>query len=293
MKKHFQCFLGIIVGAILFGGLTAYAAGITALPKTAALLIDGQEVDIEGYVIEGHHYFQLRDFILAMVPSGKDASVVWDGENKRVLIDTSRGYDPDEQYSPEVTSAPAGVTVYSDGNWPVVGATPGNILLDPSNPVYWGAARFHEPYSYDSIGQCTWYAAGRFYEVHDIFMAACFMGNPKDWIDNIKTGNVTELIADLNVCSQLDVVTEIKDVRALSIATFKPKDSSAPGHAVFIEYVERDAQGNPTYVYITEANGSGSNNGKYDPGVDCIVQKIPYNTFISKYGLLGYIIPKQ
>jgi uncharacterized protein YkwD len=59
-------------------------------------VVDGQTVDLKGYIIEGNHYFQLRDLDEKLKPSGKDFSVVWDGVNNRVLIDTSRGYDPNE-----------------------------------------------------------------------------------------------------------------------------------------------------------------------------------------------------
>jgi len=67
-----------------------------AQPKTAAIVIDGNEVDLKGYLIEDTHYFQLRDLDEKLIPSGKDFSIVWDAANKQVLINTSRGYDPNE-----------------------------------------------------------------------------------------------------------------------------------------------------------------------------------------------------
>jgi len=91
-----QFILGVIVGAAVFGGVTAYAAGIIAQPKTAGVVINGNPYDLKGYVIEGSHYFQLRDIDAALKPGGKDFSVVWDGANNRIIIDTNRGYDPDE-----------------------------------------------------------------------------------------------------------------------------------------------------------------------------------------------------
>ena len=102
MKKTgvFQFALGIVVGAIIFGGSVAYAAGIMAQPKTAEIVIDGQAVDLKGYIIEDAHYFQLRDLSDKLAAGGKDFSIVWDGANNRVLIDTTRSYDPNEQYRP-------------------------------------------------------------------------------------------------------------------------------------------------------------------------------------------------
>ncbi len=101
--------IGFALGAALFGGTVAYAAGIMAQPKTAAVVIDGRAVDLQGYIIEGSHYFQLRDLDAALIPGGKDFSIVWDGGGNRVIIDTSRRYDPAEQYIPaalEPSAAP-------------------------------------------------------------------------------------------------------------------------------------------------------------------------------------------
>jgi len=96
----YQFIAGVIVGALVFGGSAAFAAGIAAQPKTAEVVIDGGTVDLKGYVIDGSHYFQLRDLDEKLIPGGKDFSAVWDGQGNRVIIDTSRGYDPNEQYTP-------------------------------------------------------------------------------------------------------------------------------------------------------------------------------------------------
>lgn len=105
MKKTggFQFAIGFILGAVIFGGSVAFAASIIAQPKTAAVIINGTEVDLQGYIIEGAHYFRLRDLSDKLKPGGKDFSIVWDGQNNRVLIDTTRSYDPNEQYTPIVT----------------------------------------------------------------------------------------------------------------------------------------------------------------------------------------------
>jgi len=100
--------LGVLVGAAMFGGSVAAAAtGIIAQPKTAAVVIDGQAVDLKGFIIRGNHYFQLRDLDEKLIPSGKDFSIVWDGTGNRVIIDTSRNYDPNEQYAASVTTSPS------------------------------------------------------------------------------------------------------------------------------------------------------------------------------------------
>jgi len=85
----------------------ALAAGIVAQPKTAAVVIDGKEVDLKGYLIEGAHYFQLRDLSAALKPGGKDFSIVWDSQGNRIVINTSRGYSPHETMAAPVMAVPA------------------------------------------------------------------------------------------------------------------------------------------------------------------------------------------
>jgi len=93
---RFNFIIGFVVGALLFGGTAAVAVGIVAQQKTAMVVIDGNPVDLKGYVIEDSHYFQLRDLSSALAPGGKDFSITWNGANNRILIDTAKRYDPDE-----------------------------------------------------------------------------------------------------------------------------------------------------------------------------------------------------
>jgi hypothetical protein len=105
---RFRFVAGFLCGALLFGGVTAFAASVVANPKTAKVIIDGKEVDLKGYIIEGSHYFQLRDLDEKLKPGGKDFSVVWDGAGNRVIIDTGRGYDANEQYQAPAPAPSAG-----------------------------------------------------------------------------------------------------------------------------------------------------------------------------------------
>ena len=52
---------GILVGAVLFGGSLAIAAGVTANPTTSRVFVDGAEVKLEAYNIGGNNFFKLRD----------------------------------------------------------------------------------------------------------------------------------------------------------------------------------------------------------------------------------------
>ena len=60
MKKQ-DFALGILCGAMLFGGATAAAAGITAEPTWQDIYVDGEQVSMTAYNIAGNNYVRLRD----------------------------------------------------------------------------------------------------------------------------------------------------------------------------------------------------------------------------------------
>ena len=60
-KEHLNFFTGVVAGAILFGGTTAYAAGIVAEPSWQPIYVDGQKVAMTAYNINGNNYVKLRD----------------------------------------------------------------------------------------------------------------------------------------------------------------------------------------------------------------------------------------
>jgi hypothetical protein len=105
-KGHITFIAGFLAGAALFGGATAFAAsGITANLTTGTVFVNGKEAKAEAYNIHGNNFFMLRDIAAAV-----DFSVVWDGANDRILIDTSRGYDPGEQMPQTAMPTPANPT---------------------------------------------------------------------------------------------------------------------------------------------------------------------------------------
>jgi hypothetical protein len=108
-KGHITFIAGFLAGAVLFGGATAFAAsGIMANLTTGKVFVNGKEIKAEAYNIHNNNFFMLRDIAAAV-----DFSVVWDGANDRVLIDTSRGYDWSEQ--PPQTAAPPTPTPATGG----------------------------------------------------------------------------------------------------------------------------------------------------------------------------------
>jgi hypothetical protein len=61
----------------------------TATPATARIFLDGREVQLTAYFIDGNNYFKLRD-----IGEAFDFGVEWDGVNNTVVIDTSKNYTP-------------------------------------------------------------------------------------------------------------------------------------------------------------------------------------------------------
>ena len=87
MKRIGPFIAGMLCGAILFGGVSAYAAGIIAEPSSHRVFVDGKEVHIEGYGIEGHNYFKLRDIGEQVV-----FNVYWSDETQTVQIESGTPY---------------------------------------------------------------------------------------------------------------------------------------------------------------------------------------------------------
>jgi len=56
-------------------------------PTSAKIYIDGEEISLTAYHINGNNYFKLRDIAKIF-----DIGVSWDGATKTVIIDTSTGY---------------------------------------------------------------------------------------------------------------------------------------------------------------------------------------------------------
>ena len=84
MKRGLSFFAGILVGATLFGGSVAYAAGVMAERSNHVIMVDGKQVQMEAYVINGNNYVKLRD-----IGEAVDFNVYWD---KGVHIESQSKY---------------------------------------------------------------------------------------------------------------------------------------------------------------------------------------------------------
>ncbi|MDR0861612.1 MAG: hypothetical protein LBN30_02410 [Oscillospiraceae bacterium] len=63
------------------------AGNKTATPTTSKIYLDGREIKLTAYHIDGNNYFKLRDIGAAF-----DFGVDWDGARDTIVIDTAKGY---------------------------------------------------------------------------------------------------------------------------------------------------------------------------------------------------------
>ena len=87
MKKSLYLLAGILIGITLFGGSSVLAAGITAERSTNRIYVDGQEVRLTAYNINGNNYVMLRD-----VGKTVGFEVYWDGDAKCVQVESGKPY---------------------------------------------------------------------------------------------------------------------------------------------------------------------------------------------------------
>ena len=87
MKKRLYLIAGILIGITLFGGSSVLAAGITAERSTNHIYVNGQEVHLTAYNINGNNYVMLRD-----VGKTVGFEVYWDGDAKCVQVESKKPY---------------------------------------------------------------------------------------------------------------------------------------------------------------------------------------------------------
>ena len=105
MIHSVMCFL---LGAVLFGGGTAYAAGVFAEPSRNLVYVNGKQVQLEAYLINGANYVKLRD-----VGQAVGFNVYWDGS---VQVDSSRPYTGEAPAEKESGQPGASETCSSQAN---------------------------------------------------------------------------------------------------------------------------------------------------------------------------------
>ena len=97
MKKSLYLIVGILIGATVFGGASAHAAGFLAERSIHRILVDGQETHMTAYTIDGNNYVRLRDIGKAV-----GFEVYWDSENGCVQVRSDSPYTGEEPAKVEV-----------------------------------------------------------------------------------------------------------------------------------------------------------------------------------------------
>ena len=101
MRKHLSFFVGIVVGATLFGGSVAYAAsGIMATLSNHTIYVDGEQVQMEAYIINGNNYVKMRD-----IGEAVGFNVYWQDD---VQVDSDAAYTG---VAPPAANASAGIKI--------------------------------------------------------------------------------------------------------------------------------------------------------------------------------------
>lgn len=147
-KERMNLALGLILGAVMFGGGTAYATGIMAESTTYPMYVDGAQIQLEAYTIDGSTYVKLRDIGQAV-----DFNVYWEDG---VQIDSTA------PYTGEVPTTATTVTLPTDGTQYI--PTVGDVIICDDGTEYtitdtsrWDASAFAD----GSVGElptatCDW-----------------------------------------------------------------------------------------------------------------------------------------
>ena len=86
-RKVFTLLFGMILGAALFGNAPVVAAGIVAQPSWSPIFVDGRQVSMTAYNINGNNYFKLRDLGKVL-----NVAVNFDETNHQIRIQSDQAY---------------------------------------------------------------------------------------------------------------------------------------------------------------------------------------------------------
>ena len=101
MKRIGSFIAGLMIGAMFFSGTVAYAAGIIAERSSHRFYVDGEEVEMTAYGINGNNYVMLRDIGKAV-----GFNVYWDSVNNCVQVECDKPYTGVASVGSNAVSAP-------------------------------------------------------------------------------------------------------------------------------------------------------------------------------------------
>ena len=141
--------IGILTGITLCGpAAQAATAAITATLSSQPIYVDGQQVSMTAYAINGNNYVRLRDIGQAV-----DFGVTYDAATNSVHIDTQSSYQEEMKEVAQTTPSPStGITEES------VKATLWGLMDQYPTNTYYGA--FYRSYSNGPYGMAPANCAG-------------------------------------------------------------------------------------------------------------------------------------
>lgn len=89
--------MGLLVSVVTLSGGISYAGGITASRSTHKVKVDGENIALNGYYIDGHNYYMLAD-----VGEAVGFDVTWNGESQTVEITTGERTKADSPLQAEL-----------------------------------------------------------------------------------------------------------------------------------------------------------------------------------------------
>lgn len=85
-------FLIFIISLLLFANICISALAAEAHPTSSSVYIDGREIKICSYTIDGNNYFKLRDLAFLFNETAKQFEVGYDSLSKNITITTGQSY---------------------------------------------------------------------------------------------------------------------------------------------------------------------------------------------------------
>lgn len=133
--------MGVMLGvALMSGGGAMAAAQLIAAPSAQRFYVDGTEVELEAYVINGNNYVKLRD-----VGRAVDFGVAYDGATNSVQVNSAGPYVEESPASTPSPTAPAGVIKVPQSDAPFRPMEGDVILLDDGSTFMVTKPKSEEP----------------------------------------------------------------------------------------------------------------------------------------------------
>jgi hypothetical protein len=88
MKLSKRLVFSFLVMALILSVFVAPAAAtsVQATPTTSTVLVNGQEVKFQAYLINGNNYFRLRDVAFALTGTEKQFQAAYDGITNQLVM---------------------------------------------------------------------------------------------------------------------------------------------------------------------------------------------------------------